>query len=210
MKILSLFKDESVAAAEELQFAELLSDRFFFVFPPPSALILFFLSASRTLELDLKNGNSFVTHLTERLMFSEIMYKERERKKNVLYLHPERLLEDFQALSFSEPVSEGFYHQIAERWHGVVKELKNIYVYVNAAIMCIHKHKCCLFYDDISSKLTLLSFRTLFTLLPIKTYIAGTSDLHGIDEPVAADLQQETPRVLVPAQRIFQVLRVLL
>ena len=76
--------------------------------------------------------------------------------------------------------------------------------------MCIHKHKCCLFYDDISSKLTLLSFRTLFTLLPIKTYIRGTSDLHGIDEPVAADLQQETPRVLVVAQRIFQVLRVLL
>ena len=76
--------------------------------------------------------------------------------------------------------------------------------------MCIHKHKCCLFYDDISSKLTLLSFRTLFTLLPIKTYIRGTSDLHGIDEPVAADLQQETVRVLVPAQRIFQVPRVLL
>ena len=55
----------------------------------------------------------------------------------MLYLHPERFLQDIQGLCGSVLVSEGFCHHTAEGRHVVGKELKNIYVYVNASIMCI-------------------------------------------------------------------------
>ena len=64
----------------------------------------------------------------------------------MLYLQPEGLLEVGQGLFGSELVIEGFFHQLAEGRHVVFKDLKDIYVYVYAAIMCIHKHKCSLFY----------------------------------------------------------------
>ena len=55
----------------------------------------------------------------------------------MLYLHPERSLQEIQGLCGSVLVSEGCLHHKAEGRHVVGKELKNIYVYVNASIMCI-------------------------------------------------------------------------
>ena len=122
----SLLIDDSSAAAPATAAAAATKpataeERFFFACfdfsPPLRALFSFLFLASLTLAELLKNGNIFFTNLNEPSMFRQIMYKERERKKKLLYLHPERFLHEIHGHCGTKLLSEGYLHHMAEVRH---------------------------------------------------------------------------------------------